>query len=193
LDYAKQSQSPARDQNASDGGIEAEAEPDNSIDAQWAQVSPSSTIRRSFSGIQPTGVPHLGNYLGALRQWKQLHDQSTNPKFSQDHFYQQYFAVVDLHALTSDVPGSERARLREESYASLLALGLNNNTHTTLFFQSDVSALFIWFTVCVAHRKWQVPQHTSLMWILSTIASTGYLSRMTQWKVCKGRSWNDRV
>ncbi|KAJ9611948.1 Tryptophan--tRNA ligase, mitochondrial [Cladophialophora chaetospira] len=76
----------------------------------------------------------------------------------------QYFSVVDLHALTSDIPGSERARLRKESFAALLAIGLKNNANTTLFFQSDVK------------------QHTDLMWILSTIASTGYLSRMTQWK-----------
>ncbi|EXJ75632.1 tryptophanyl-tRNA synthetase [Cladophialophora psammophila CBS 110553] len=127
-------------------------------------MSPSSTIRRAFSGIQPTGVPHLGNYLGALRQWKRLHDQSTDPKFAINYRYEQYFSVVDLHALTSDTLATERLRLRKESYAALLALGLHNNRNTTLFFQSDV------------------PQHTSLMWILSTIASTGYLSRMTQWK-----------
>ncbi|KIW71537.1 tryptophan-tRNA ligase [Phialophora macrospora] len=162
FDFEKQTQSQARDGVASDEETKAEA--DDSIYTRWARVSPSSTIRRSFSGIQPTGVPHLGNYLGALRQWKQLHDQATNPKFAVDHHYEQYFSVVDLHALTSDIPGAQRSRLREESFASLLALGLNNNSHTTLFFQSDV------------------PQHSSLMWILSTIASTGYLSRMTQWK-----------
>ncbi|KIW26760.1 tryptophan-tRNA ligase [Cladophialophora immunda] len=134
------------------------------IEQHWARMSPSSSIRRAFSGIQPTGVPHLGNYLGALRQWKRLHDQSTDPKFAINYRYEQYFSVVDLHALTSDTPATERLRLRKESYAALLALGLHNNRNTTLFFQSDV------------------PQHASLMWILSTIASTGYLSRMTQWK-----------
>ncbi|KIX91972.1 uncharacterized protein Z520_12299 [Fonsecaea multimorphosa CBS 102226] len=134
------------------------------IEQHWARMSPSSSIRRAFSGIQPTGVPHLGNYLGALRQWKRLHDQSTDPKFAINYRYEQYFSVVDLHALTSDTPPTERLRLRKESYAALLALGLHNNRNTTLFFQSDV------------------PQHASLMWILSTIASTGYLSRMTQWK-----------
>ncbi|KIW75492.1 tryptophan-tRNA ligase [Fonsecaea pedrosoi CBS 271.37] len=135
------------------------------IEQHWARMSPSSSsIRRAFSGIQPTGVPHLGNYLGALRQWKRLHEQSTDPKFAMHYRYEQYFSVVDLHALTAETPASERLRLRKESYAALLALGLNNNRNTTLFFQSDV------------------PQHASLMWILSTIASTGYLSRMTQWK-----------
>ncbi|KIW17258.1 tryptophan-tRNA ligase [Exophiala spinifera] len=121
--------------------------------------------RRVFSGIQPTGVPHLGNYLGALRQWKLLHDSSANTKLLGDTKHDQFFSVVDLHALTSsDVPGHVRRKLRRESYASLMAIGLQNTQQTTLFFQSDVKA------------------HTELMWILSTIASTGYLSRMTQWK-----------
>ena len=111
---------------------------EDGTEGAWKRVSPETTIRRSFSGIQPTGVPHLGNYLGALRQWKQLHDQSTDPRFSQKYRYEQYFSVVDLHALTSDIPGPERVRLRRESYAALLAIGLNNNTNTTLFFQSDV-------------------------------------------------------
>ncbi|KIW56952.1 tryptophan-tRNA ligase [Exophiala xenobiotica] len=121
--------------------------------------------RRVFSGIQPTGVPHLGNYLGALRQWKFLHDSSANAALLSNAKPEQYFSVVDLHALTStDIPGPERWRLRKESYASLMAIGLKNSLQTTLFFQSDVM------------------YHAELMWILSTIASTGYLSRMTQWK-----------
>ena len=110
-------------------------------DEHKPQLSPPSAIRRSVSGIQPTGVPHLGNYLGALRQWKQLHDQALDARFAMNYRYEQYFSVVDLHALTSDIPGSERARLRKESYAALLAIGLRNNIHTTLFFQSDVSEL----------------------------------------------------
>ncbi|KIV85555.1 tryptophan-tRNA ligase [Exophiala sideris] len=117
-----------------------------------------------FSGIQPTGVPHLGNYLGALRQWKLLHDNSAHPSLKGKKKPMQYFSVVDLHALTSEAPGPDRLRLRKESYAALLAIGLKNTRQTTLFFQSDVR------------------YHTELMWILSTIASTGYLSRMTQWK-----------
>lgn len=96
--------------------------------------------RRVFSGIQPTGVPHLGNYLGALRQWKRLHDQSMDPKFSFDYRPEQFFCVVDLHALTSDTPPDEQLRLRKESFAALLAMGLINNSRTTLFFQSDVGS-----------------------------------------------------
>lgn len=96
--------------------------------------------RRVFSGIQPTGVPHLGNYLGALRQWKLLHDSSANTNLLGDTKHDQFFSVVDLHALTSaDVPGHVRRQLRRESYASLMAIGLQNTQQTTLFFQSDVS------------------------------------------------------
>merc|ERR1711939_125804 len=60
--------------------------------------------RRVFSGIQPTGVPHLGNYLGALRQWKFLHDSSANAALLSNAKPEQYFSVVDLHALTSFDP-----------------------------------------------------------------------------------------
>ena len=74
-----------------------------------------------------------------------------------------YYSIVDLHALTGSIPGVDRNRLRKESFASLLAIGLSPK-HSALFLQSDI------------------PYHTELMWILSTIAPTGYLSRMTQWK-----------
>ncbi len=138
--------------------------------------------RRVFSGIQPTGVPHLGNYLGALRQWKFLHDSSANAALLSNAKPEQYFSVVDLHALTStDIPGPERWRLRKESYASLMAIGLKNSLQTTLFFQSDVSPPFGYGAPFL--NVMQVMYHAELMWILSTIASTGYLSRMTQWKV----------
>ncbi|EXJ80264.1 tryptophanyl-tRNA synthetase [Capronia coronata CBS 617.96] len=141
------------------------------LDTAWMDERTSSNervplhkTRRVFSGIQPTGVPHLGNYLGALRQWKRFHDQSTDPNFSINYEPEQYFSVVDLHSLTGDIAPQDRLRLRKESFASLLAMGLHNTAETTVFFQSDV-----W---C----------HSELMWILSTFASTGYLSRMTQWK-----------
>ena len=89
--------------------------------------SPETII---FSGIQPTGVPHLGNYLGALQQWVKLQDQSApNTKL--------LFSIVDLHALT--IP-KDRARLRRwriETLATLLAVGLDPKK-CTIFFQSDV-------------------------------------------------------
>ena len=114
-----------------------------------------------FSGIQPTGIPHLGNYLGALRPWKDSQDSSVaHPDHDPSKLY---FCVVDLHALT----GFHGARLltkhRKETYAALLAIGLSSK-HSSIFLQNEIQ------------------EHASMMWILSTIASTGYLSRMTQWK-----------
>ncbi|KAI0199532.1 tryptophanyl-tRNA synthetase [Astrocystis sublimbata] len=109
-----------------------------------------------FSGIQPTGVPHLGNYLGAMRQWKRLQDMA-------GHNDKLFFSIVDLHAIT--VPqDAETLRYRtREMLAALLAIGLDPKL-STLFYQSSVK------------------QHSELMWILSCTASMGYLSRMTQYK-----------
>jgi tryptophanyl-tRNA synthetase len=133
-------------------------------DLDISSFTSSTALRRAFSGIQPTGIPHLGNYLGALRPWKDLHDEVSNRESQKCQQYEQYFSVVDLHALTSTTPAKDFAQQRKETFAALLATGIWNNKHTTLFMQSDV------------------PQHASMMWMLSTIASTGYLSRMTQWK-----------
>ena len=120
-----------------------------------------------FSGIQPTGVPHLGNYLGALRQWKLLSDETTPS--GESPLNTCYFCVVDLHALTDSRSPSQLSQSRLESLASLIAIGLSpSSSSTCLFLQSDV------------------PQHTELMWLLSTLTSTGYLSRMTQWKTKLG-------
>lgn len=113
-----------------------------------------------FSGIQPTGKPHLGNYLGALRQWKHLQD-TAHPKTKL------FFCIVDMHAITTPHGRGEMQELRWDMMASLLALGLDPD-RCTIFFQSTV------------------PQHAELQWILSCTASTGYLSRMTQWKVSIG-------
>lgn len=113
-----------------------------------------------FSGIQPTGVPHLGNYLGALLQWVQL--QNTSPPSTK-----LLFSIVDLHAITVPQHPGQLRRWKRESLATLLAVGLDPE-RSVLFYQSTVSA------------------HSELMWILSCTASMGYLSRMTQWKVCNG-------
>ncbi|OTA97701.1 hypothetical protein M434DRAFT_391634 [Hypoxylon sp. CO27-5] len=113
-----------------------------------------------FSGIQPTGVPHLGNYLGALRQWKRLQDD-VESSGSGDRLL---FSVVDLHAITMPQEAEVLRLRRREMLAALLAIGLDPNKGSTIFLQSSV------------------PQHTELMWILSCTASMGYLGRMTQWK-----------
>lgn len=109
-----------------------------------------------FSGIQPTGVPHLGNYLGALQQWARLQNEALPST-------QLLYAIVDLHAITTNQDADQLRRWKRETLATLLAVGLDPE-RSTIFYQSAV------------------PEHTELMWILSCTASVGYLSRMTQWK-----------
>ena len=110
-----------------------------------------------FSGIQPTGVPHIGNYLGALQHWVDL-QQTAQPSS------RLLFSIVDLHALTSLNDGLALRTWKRETLATLLAIGLDPQ-RCIIFYQS------------------QVPAHAELFWILSCTASVGYLSRMTQWKV----------
>ncbi len=105
-----------------------------------------------FSGIQPSGTLHIGNYLGALKQWVTLQDKHTA-----------YFCIVDEHAIT--VP-YDPTTLHEQvlAVAALyLACGLDPD-RSTIFVQSHVAA------------------HTELAWLLATIAPFGDLSRMTQFK-----------
>lgn len=83
-----------------------------------------------FSGIQPTGVPHLGNYLGAMRQWKQL--QNSAPEGAK-----LLFSIVDLHAITMPQDGSVLMQRKREMLAALIAIGLNPN-RSILFYQSSV-------------------------------------------------------
>lgn len=107
---------------------------------------------RILSGIQPSGALHLGNYIGAIKQWLELQKQ-----------YDCYFCIVDYHALTIH-PDPDDLTNNTQSLAALYrAVGLANKT-TVLFKQSDVSA------------------HTELAWILTTFAYMGELERMTQYK-----------
>nr|POE56558.1 tryptophan--trna ligase, mitochondrial [Quercus suber] len=109
-----------------------------------------------FSGIQPTGVPHIGNYFGALREWVKLQQSSSSDT-------KLLYSLVDLHAITVQQDPSQLSQWKRESLAMLLAIGLDPK-RSIIFHQSDV------------------PAHSELMWILCCQASTGYLSRMTQWK-----------
>jgi tryptophanyl-tRNA synthetase len=126
---------------------------------------PVSAKPRALSGIQPTADSfHLGNYLGAVKQWVALQD-------SHDAFY----CVVDLHALTLDPPSPQELRQRTRiSAAQLLAAGLDPQ-RCTLFIQSHV------------------PQHTQLSWILECLTGYGEASRMTQFKDKAGRGGNYSV
>ena len=120
------------------------------------------TKPKVFSGLQPTGNVHLGNYLGALRNWVKLQDS-----------YDTVYCVVDLHALTVDYDPAQFAQDRLEAAKVLLAVGIDPNK-SLFYFQS------------------QVPQHTELEWILGTMTPTGVLNRMTQYKdkVARGLASN---
>jgi len=109
--------------------------------------------KRVLSGIQPTSDSfHLGNYLGAVKQWVELQD-------SHDTFY----CIVDLHALTIETDPTLLRKRTLASAAQLLALGISPEK-STLFIQS------------------QVPQHNQLGWIMECMAGFGEASRMTQFK-----------
>ncbi len=109
-------------------------------------------MARVLSGIQPTGDIHLGNYLGALRQWA-----------ADQHEYDSYYCVVDLHALTVPRDPYELRAKTLETTLVLIAAGLDPD-RCTLFVQSHV------------------PEHTQLCWLLECIAAMGELRRMTQFK-----------
>ncbi len=112
----------------------------------------SKSKKTVFSGVQPTGNVHLGNYLGAFKNWVKKQDENDN-----------YFCVVDLHSLT--VP-QDPAQLRHETRslaAILLACGIDPE-RSTLFIQSHVSA------------------HAEGCWLLNCITPLGWLQRMTQFK-----------
>lgn len=105
-----------------------------------------------FSGTQPTGNMHIGNYLGAFRNWVALQDQ-----------YDTIYCVVDLHALT--IPGDPRELQRNRLEAARVLLAIGIDPDRSLFYLQS-----------------QVPQHAELSWILSTLTPTGVLNRMTQFK-----------
>ncbi|MDH3190569.1 MAG: tryptophan--tRNA ligase [Acidimicrobiia bacterium] len=108
--------------------------------------------KRVFSGIQPTGELHLGNYVGALKNWVTMQDT-----------YDTIYCVVDLHAMTLPYDRDDFNTARLETARMVLASGVDPE-RSLLYFQSDV------------------PQHAELSWILGTMASLGQLERMTQFK-----------
>ena len=111
-----------------------------------------SERKRIFSGIQPSGNLHLGNYLGALKNWVALQDE-----------YENYFCIVDLHAITvPQDPKVLRQKVREVA-AIYLASGID----------PDKSVVF---------RQSRVSGHAELAWLLNCVAKFGELSRMTQFK-----------
>ncbi len=108
--------------------------------------------KRVFSGAQPTGKLHIGNYLGALRRWAAEQADSDN-----------YFCVVDMHAITVPQDPEILRRQTREAFALYISSGLDPEI-STIFVQSHV------------------PAHVELCWILNCITPVGWLERMTQYK-----------
>ncbi|HSE30407.1 MAG TPA: tryptophan--tRNA ligase [Pyrinomonadaceae bacterium] len=108
--------------------------------------------KRIFSGAQPTGNIHLGNYLGALRNWVKL-----------QHEYESLFCIVNLHAITIPHDPKLLQQKTRELARMYLAVGIDPKV-STIFIQSDV------------------PEHAELTWVLNCVARTGELERMTQFK-----------
>ena len=107
---------------------------------------------RIFSGIQPTGEIHIGNYLGAIRQWLELQEKN-----------ECIFCIVDLHALTTPYNPKTLQNLIFEKTIAYLAAGI----------EPEKSIIFV---------QSQVKEHTELTWLLSTCTPIGDLLRMTQYK-----------
>jgi len=114
-------------------------------------------MTRVFSGIQPSGVPTLGNYLGAIRNWVPMQDSSES-----------LFCIVDLHAITQRQDPAELLANTREMAASLMACGLSPER-------------------CVLFVQSHVPAHTQLAWVFNCIARLGWLNRMTQFKDKAGK------
>ena len=108
---------------------------------------------RVFSGIQPSGKLHIGNYLGALRRWAAEQAQKEN-----------YFCIVDMHAITVPKDAETLRRMTREAAAVYFAVGLDPQ-QSTVFVQSHV------------------PAHAECCWILNCVTPVGWLERMTQYKI----------
>ena len=120
-------------------------------------------MNRIFSGVQPTGNLHLGNYLGAIKNWVSLQKD-----------FECIFCIVDLHAITIKQDPKELESNTLEVTAAYLASGINPKK-TIIFNQSAVSA------------------HTELTWLLSCFTPIGWLNRMTQFKEKAGKRKDNAV
>ncbi|MBI3445179.1 MAG: tryptophan--tRNA ligase [Magnetospirillum sp.] len=114
-------------------------------------------MKRIFSGVQPTGNLHLGNYLGAIRNWVRLQNE-----------YECIFCIVDMHAITMWQDPKELTRNIREVTAGMIAAGVDASRHI-VFNQSTV------------------PAHAQLAWVFNCVARMGWLNRMTQFKDKAGK------
>ncbi len=114
-------------------------------------------MKRIFSGVQPTGNLHLGNYLGAIRNWVRLQDE-----------YECIFCIVDMHAITLWQEPAELTRNIREVTAGMIAAGVDASKH-------------------IVFNQSMVPAHAQLAWIFNCVARMGWLNRMTQFKDKAGK------
>jgi len=119
--------------------------------------------KKIFSGIQPSGTIHVGNYLGAIKNWVKL-----------QYEYESTFCIVDLHAITVPYDPHQLPERVIDLAATLVAAGIDPE-RSTLFVQS------------------MVPEHTELSWLLTCITPVGMLERMTQYKEKAARQERDSV
>lgn len=117
-------------------------------------------MKRILSGMQPTSQLHLGNYLGALKNWVAFQDEADTECL---------YCVVDLHAITVDYEPTKLAQATREIAAAYMAAGIDPSK-STIFAQSHI------------------PEHSQLMWLLATMAQMGKLERMTQFKDKAGKN-----
>src|SRR5258708_19122278 len=108
--------------------------------------------KRIFSGAQPTGQLHIGNYLGALKNWEALQDE-----------YESFYCIVNLHEITLPQDPKVLRKKTLDLARIYLAAGIDPK-RSTVFIQSDV------------------PEHAELTWVLASISRMGELERMTQFK-----------
>jgi tryptophanyl-tRNA synthetase len=107
--------------------------------------------KRIFSGIQPTGAKHLGNYIGAIRQYVEGQDRG-----------EAIYCIVDLHAITVEFDPKDLRQRLHDTTAILLAAGIDPER-------------------CILFRQSDVPEHTDLCWLLGAVTAWGDLNRMPQW------------
>ena len=108
---------------------------------------------RVFSGVQPSGKPHIGNYLGAIKRWVAEQDEKES-----------FFCIVDMHAITQYIEPESLRRMSRELAAIYISCGLDPQ-RSTIFLQS------------------QLHEHAELNWILNCVTPVGWLERMTQYKM----------
>lgn len=137
-----------------------------SLSVPQPQVSDNSTTsvrKRIVSGVQPTGSIHLGNYLGAIKNWVSLQDT-----------YDTLFFIVDLHAITLPYDTRELSKATKDTAAIYLACGVDTSK-ASVFVQSHVRA------------------HVELLWLLSSATPIGWLNRMIQFKEKSRKAGDENV